>query len=177
MLPDAAISGTVSYAYDRLGNLVQKDVGAPGGLARMVHDDPVAPRRLKKAYTQTGDSSPAITLAYDLAGNVTTRTQGGVAKTLTYDSEGRLISVSGASPVSYGWSGLGARLRTSQNSATIDEPEPDFEFGSTNWVILHLRPDCRLVVTSNVGWCLRRGRSPAQTPARRVRYREHRCRP
>lgn len=91
--------GSTRYRYDEIGNRVAEERGA--GLTRYEYD--AAGRLVRVGGT---------TLAYDAAGNVTTRTDGGGAATrYIYDDENRLIEAQTPSHlVKFGYDGDGHRI-------------------------------------------------------------------
>ena len=75
--------GTFTYAYDAIGNLVQKE-----GVTQSYGAGPAGPH----AVTST---SAGVTLAYDLNGNLTSKTSPASSQALRYDAENRLVEVTG----------------------------------------------------------------------------------
>jgi RHS repeat-associated protein len=74
------------------------------------------------------------TFGYDYNGNMTSRVIGGNSYTLGYESENRLVSVSGAATASFVYNGDGERVKGTVNGATVTYIGDYFEWkgsGST----------------------------------------------
>jgi len=122
------IEGTESYQYDALNQLTSV-VTADGLTTDFVYDamgnrTTVLNGGIAVAYNanelnQYTSVGPDI-VAYDLNGNLVSRTQGGQTTTYEYDSENRLIRVSTpTNTVSYSYDPFGLRLCTSNEAGSV----------------------------------------------------------
>jgi len=91
---------TRSYSYDRIGNITYKsDVGS---YAYTYNNQPHAVR-----------TAGAVSLQYDLAGNMTQKVSNGVTLGITWNADNRptLITRNGSDYIQYTYDGMGTRVR------------------------------------------------------------------
>lgn len=103
---------TLTYGYDRLGNLISKENVA----ISYQHSKPHA------VY----DAQIPGRWQYDPNGNLTTRN----GRTLTYDARSRLRSVSGPENATFGYDHSGERIRLQKGAALSHFLTPDYEIQS-----------------------------------------------
>jgi RHS repeat-associated protein len=116
----AVLGGPAPYwrgwTYDTTGNRRTEADHTASGTTNRVYGYPAAggtrPHALSSVVTTRPDNSTSTdSFGYDNAGNLTSRTVGGVADTLAWDAEGRLGSVSGpAGATSFVYDANGDRL-------------------------------------------------------------------
>jgi RHS repeat-associated protein len=123
-------AGTTDYAYDLAGQL--KRVTLPGGQTIDYSYDAEGNRTAvadsaagtENYTTNSGDQYTAAggaTLAYDGAGRLLTRTEGGVTTSYTYDHAGRLIGIAQpGSVVAFKYDALGNRIAKTENGVRTD---------------------------------------------------------
>jgi len=162
---DATATQTLAYAYDALGNLLQKDHAGDGtGFATLVYDDPERPRVLSQALDDGGTLQRM--LAYDEAGHVTAKDvwDGAAFQTtaLSYDAFGRPVAVGGETQ---GWAATGRRVRLTQGGQDLLFPAPDYEYlDDGNRVNKHFFVAGRRVASSERTWAAPAASAPPVRP-------------
>jgi RHS repeat-associated protein len=105
-----------SYRYDPVGNRTAEVRHAPAGdTTRTYRYPPAGSEARPHAVTSVSTAGAAGTgldeFGYDAAGNTTSRTVGGTSQQLTWDTQGRLASVTdGTATTDFGYSADGGRL-------------------------------------------------------------------
>jgi RHS repeat-associated protein len=145
---------TLSYGYDALGNLLQKDVGSGSGWTLAYHD-PMRPHAVTGGMQEGGGAT--LGFSYDATGRVTSKVKVGVGGSTTsyeYDSLGRAVQITrGATTGAVGYDVSGRRIRWSTGSATLFYPAPDYEYHvQLGRVNKHFFVDGRRVASSARSW-------------------------
>ena len=122
-----AASITNAYAYDGIGRLVAESRSQDSEVSGESYTYDLACNRL----SQSGTGVPPVAFAYshnrldgdsyDAAGSVTNMVRNGVTLSLSWDTQGQLVSVStnGTFAESYAYDPLGRRVSTTDGSGTL----------------------------------------------------------
>lgn len=117
-----------SYTYDAIGNrqteTQHKTAGGPATDAVRTYTAPAAGKHALPQVTETGPTAHTETYGYDQVGNTTSRKTGTVDQSLTWDTEGHLVTVTqGGATTSYLYDAAGNRLtRTDSTGTTLYLP-------------------------------------------------------